>query len=258
MDEIRTKAKDMGQDELLVPTDVLMATISRAGCATLSHASTCINRHVLRLREIAGESDAARRQMIGSIMDFWQYRPQVGIHVSSILVNYGVIAPIDVVQWALSVRAGSGEGLAVHWVFEMVQSSVEKLSRKVRSDVEHRLKFDTLPEEQLARVDEVLNVEREQLRAMLSYIVGAVDEYAEGKVPKLQEKQAAGELSDEDAERIRDWARRWRAVFQRRTQVEEALVREAAVGTRLKLKQARAELKKLRAAEQEDTDVAMG
>jgi nuclear cap-binding protein subunit 1 len=49
------------------------------------------------------------------------------------------------------------------------------------------------------------------------------------------EKKASGALSEEDAQLIQEWGRRWHQTFLRKAQVEESVVGEQAVEARVKL-----------------------
>lgn len=225
---------EQGIADVLVPsTDAFMTAICRLGAKSLSHVLSCIERGKDRLLSIAADSDAARRQIVASVVGYWKDQPGVAVRIIDILLNYTIVAPMTVVQWALGDNLGAGEALAKAWVYEMVSNTVAKVTKRNRQIAVARLQKG-LPQEQVEMVEATLTKERESTRELFKYIEDTVSGVAEGASDTFIEKQTNGQLSAEDSQFIQQWAKRWHTVFLRKAQVEESVVGEAAVEARIK------------------------
>jgi nuclear cap-binding protein subunit 1 len=232
---IHDKALEQGITDVLVPsTDAFVTAICRLGAKSLSHVLSCIERGKERLLQIAAESPAARRQIVASVVEYWKDQPGVAVRIIDILLNYTILAPITVVEWVFGDHMGAGEALTESWVYEMVANTVAKVTKRNRQIALARLQKG-LPQEQVDMVEATLTKDRDASRELFKYIEDAVNGVAQGAADKLIEKESSGELSAESAELIRNWGKRWHTVFVRKAQVEESIVGEEAVETRIKL-----------------------
>ncbi|KAF2714840.1 hypothetical protein K504DRAFT_420996 [Pleomassaria siparia CBS 279.74] len=235
INSIHEKAVQLGIADPLVPsTDAFVTAICRLGAKSLSHVLSCIERGKERLLQIAETSPAARRQIVASVVEYWKDQPGVAVRIIDILLNYTILAPITVVQWVFGDHMGAGEALTESWVYEMVANTVNKVTKRNRQIALARLQKG-LPQEQVEMVDTTLTKDRDASRELFKYIEDAVNGVAEGACDQLIEKESNGELSAQSAELIRAWGKRWHTVFVRKAAVEESVVGEEAVETRIKL-----------------------
>lgn len=234
INSIHTQAADAGIADVLVPsTDAFVTSICYIGSKSLSHVLSCIERSKERLLAIGPQSELARRQIVASVVEYWKDQPGIAVNIVDKLLNYTILSPMCVVQWALSDHLGAGEALSESWIFEMVAGTVGKVTNRVRQIVAARLQKG-LPEEQVAMLDETLAKERDAMRALFKLIDDAVKAVAQGIADTFIEKEGSGELSAEDAALIKAWGKRWQTVFIRKAQVEEAVVGEEAVEAKVK------------------------
>jgi nuclear cap-binding protein subunit 1 len=234
INKIHEKATEQNFADVLVPsTDAFVTAICRLGAKSLSHVLSCIERGKDRLLEIANTSDAARRQIVASVVEYWRDQPGVAVRIIDILLNYTILAPMTVVQWALGEHLGAGEGLSKAWVFEMVSNTITKVTKRNRQIAQARFQKG-LPQEQVDMVESTLAKDRDAARELFKYIEDSVRGVSLGG-DVLLEKESLGEITAEDGQLIRAWARRWHTVFLRKAQVEESVVGEEAVEARLKV-----------------------
>ncbi|KAF2205572.1 hypothetical protein GQ43DRAFT_407206 [Delitschia confertaspora ATCC 74209] len=241
IEAIHTKAAELGIGDVMVPsTDAFVTSICCVGSKSLSHVLFCIERHKERLLSISQTSEAARRQIVSSVVKYWKDQPGVAVYILDKLLNYSILVPMTLAQWAFLDHLGAGEGLADSWVYEILWNTVGKVVRSLRTILTVKLKTDLQPE-QRASIDKAFPEERERMRDLFAYIQDSLKPVAEGSADRYLEKSGSGELSDEDAAIIREWGKRWLAVFTRKALVEEAVVGELAVEAKVRLIAAEAE-----------------
>lgn len=85
---------------------------------------------------IGQESAEARRQIVRSVMGYWIDQPGVGANVVDKLLNYSVLTPSSVIEWAF-FDAGHA-ALSQNHVWEMVSTTVNKVNNRVRQIVAAR------------------------------------------------------------------------------------------------------------------------
>lgn len=218
INKIQMMAKTLALDPLLCSTDAYVTSICFIGSKSLSHALSCIERCKSRLLAIGNTSEAGRRQIITSVMEYWADQPGVGVNLIDKLLNYTILTPPSVVQWALIDHAKGGDALLYSHVYEMVASTVSKVTNRVRQIVSARNALGLEPD-QKAVLDETVDKERKAMRdlgvlmeeALLSWATGSKDEGME-----------LGDGSTPDEALIRQWGQRWLKVFRRQFAVEEA------------------------------------
>ena len=223
MTSIENEAASLGVADPLIPsTDALVTSILYLGSKSLSHVLSCIERTKSLLLAIGPKSEAARRQIISSVMEYWAEKPGTGVNVVDKLLNYTILTPRSVILWALGDKLGKGELLCEAHIFEMVSVTLFKVTNRVRQIVIAR-NAPGLPVDQRNLLDETLERERGELRTLFGLVEDALLGVAEGTVDAMAESAD----QDETGERmLRAWGGRWLRVFRRKMAVEEAWVGE--------------------------------
>jgi nuclear cap-binding protein subunit 1 len=220
IDRIHTLAATMALSyPLLASTDAYVTCICYIGSKSLSHVLSCIDRCKDRLISISTSSSPAQRQIIESVMDYWHDQPGIGVSIVDKLLNYSILTPLSVVEWALG---GKANNLAESHVLELVMLTVQKVVRRVRGVVKSRDAPD-LPADQQFILDKTLTIERANMRAMFQLMEDALVGWAQGSKDQLTD----GGGSEEEDELIKQWGERWLKVFRRRVHFEEAWLAEA-------------------------------
>ena len=190
------------------------------GAKSLSHVLAGIERTKDRLLDAGAASEAARIQIIAAVMAYWGSHPGVAVSIVEKLLNYAILSPAVVVQWALSGHDGSR--LAQAHVYEMVAHTVAKVTGRARQvllltsaaggvvmNVDGGLAAGDVPEVQAMRdlfklLDDLL----------VAWASGSKDEMIE----------AADDGTDSRDRLVKRWGHRWQRVFRRRAAIEEAFV----------------------------------
>lgn len=198
------------------------------GSKSLSHVLAAIERTKDRLLDAGATSEPARAQIITAVMEFWSAHPGVAKQIIEKLLNYGIVNPVAVVQWALTGFAGKtrGEGLARSYIYEMVMNTVAKVTGRVRQVVSltasgPAVDVDMAPEE---TKDQEVKSMRELFRIMgdclIAWASGSKDEI-------LQDGSLDGAAREERDRLVKRWGERWLRVVRRRSAIEEAFLIEA-------------------------------
>ena len=221
---IQEMATAQGVTDPLIPsTDAYITTICFLGSKSLSHTLALVERCKDRLLSIGPTSEAARRQIISSVMEYWVDKPGVGVNVVDKLLNYTILTPSSVVLWALGPeRLGKGEQLVKAHVYEMVASTVAKVTNRVRQIVLAR-NARGLPSDQVTMLDETLSKEREGMSELFKLLEDALVGVADGSVDAMAESKDQDEIGEQ---MLRAWGKRWLLVFRRRMAIEEAWIME--------------------------------
>ncbi|KAL2368200.1 cap binding protein, variant 2 [Blastomyces gilchristii SLH14081] len=217
-------------DPLIPSTDAFVTSICYVGSKSLSHVLSCIERSKERLLAIGPKSPAARRQIITSVLSYWADQPGIGVNIIDKLLNYTILTPLSVVEWALVDHIDGGAALAKAHVYEMVAATMGKVTNRIRQIVAARVQAGIV-EPQLSVIDETLRRERGDVQVMFEVIEGALEgvingsnESGSGSGSGMED---VGEGVVEEKGLIREWARRWLRVFKRLRAVEEAFIAEA-------------------------------
>ena len=220
---IEESAQSLGvTDPLIASTDAYVTSICFLGSKSLSHVLSQIERCKDRLLSIGPRSEVARRQIIASVMNYWHEKPGVGVNVVDKLLNYNVLTPISVVEWALGDQLGKGEGLVSSHMFEMISSTVTKVTGRVRQIVLTKNR-PGLPTDQAFILEETLAKERIEMGKLFAAIEDALVGVAEGS---LDDMAASADQDLKGEAMLRGWGGRWLRVFRRKMAVEEAWVLE--------------------------------
>jgi nuclear cap-binding protein subunit 1 len=215
---------------VLIPsTDAYVTCICDVGSKSISHVLSSIERCKERLLAIGPRSEAARIQIVQSVVDYWQQQPGNAVNIVDKLLNYTIVSPMCVVLWALAPeRLAAGHALADSYVYEMVGHTVSKVTNRVRQIAAARLQVH-LPAEQIAMLQETLVKERAGMRQLFSVIDDATAGVAAGAVDAL-----IAMTDDAEIDQLKGWGDRWRRVFARKAAVEEAITGENAMELRIK------------------------
>ena len=223
IDAIQDLAIDQGLADPLPPsTDAYVTSICFAGSKSLSHTLSYIERCKERLLAIGPASAAARRQIVGSVMEYWSEKPGVGVNIVDKLLNYTILTPMAVIEWALVDNLERGKVLTRAHVYEMVASTTYKVTNRVRQIVTARNQSN-LPASQVALLDETLEKERAHMVELFTVIEDALRGIAEGSADAMAE---SSDQEEEGEALLRGWGRRWLRVFRRKMAVEQAWIQE--------------------------------
>lgn len=235
IERIHTQALDHGLNPLVTSTDIFVTAVCHVGSKSLSHVLACIERTKDRLLNIGAASELARAQIISAVAAYWRFHPGVAICIIEKLLNYSILAPQSVVDWAVasgstvsqSGFAGSmpGDALAAPHVFEMVFATVQKVTGRVRQVVINPSAAVTVP---VAGIDGPVDEEQlrdrevEAMKDLFKSMGDSLESWVSGSKDEMIEADNPG---DRDT-LVRQWARRWQRVFRRRATVEEAWLAE--------------------------------
>lgn len=226
---IETQAAEHGvEDPLITSTDVFVTAICFVGAKSLSHVLSCIERCKDRLLAIGPKSEAARRQIIASVMDYWNENPGIGVNIVDKLLNYTILTPGAVVEWALRDQIQAGRGLSKSWVYEMVSSTIGKVTGRVRQIVDARVR-PGLSADQISLLEETARREKGEMMKLFADIADMLSGVEGGFNDEMvvAEGDGEGDVARVDGVILRKWGERWRRVFERRAAVEEAAVNDA-------------------------------
>ncbi|KAI5300555.1 hypothetical protein KEM55_006614 [Ascosphaera atra] len=227
INSIQQQAQDHGVSDPMIPsTDAFVTAICYVGSKSLSHVLSCIERNKERLLSIGPQSAEARRQIITSVMEYWTDQPGIGVNIIDKLLNYTILTPLSVIEWALVDRLRGGYALAQPHIFEMVSSTIGKVANRIRQIVAARVQ-PALVEPQLTVIDETLRKEKAEMEDMFRLIGDAVVAIANETNDDMLERRDERENPAPEDELIREWGKRWARVFKRKIAVEQAFVAEA-------------------------------
>ena len=155
-------------------------------------------------------------------MEYWKYQAGVGVNITDKLLNYTILTPMSVIEWALVDHVERGTVLSETWLYEMIAGTVGKVTNRVRQIVA-ALRRPGLPEDQVSLLKETLEREMGDMKALFGTIDDILLSLKEGS--QDQTVEADGRSQTEDAW-IRSWAARWMRLFRRKYAVEENWVKE--------------------------------
>lgn len=212
----------------MTSTDVFTTAVLFVGSKSLSHVLAAIERTKERLLDAGATSDPARAQIITAVMEFWSAHPGVAKQIIEKLLNYGIVNPVAVVQWALAGFAGrtKGEALARSYIYEMVFNTVAKVTNRVRQVVipgaapmvgDVDMSADETKEQEIKSMQSLFRILEDSLVAWAS---GTKDEL-------MEDGSLDGPKRDERDKLVRRWGDRWLRVVRRRSAIEEAFLLEA-------------------------------
>lgn len=217
LEKIQSEATQRGLDPLVASTDAFVTAVCWVGSKSLSHVLACIDRTKGRLLDVGAASAEARAQIMSAVMSYWHAHPGIALSIVEKLLNYSILTPFSVVDWALVDNApanGSNGGLALGepYVFELVSNTVTKVTGRARQVL-------SSPDAD----EETKSKEIKAMRDLFSAINGSLVRWAEGTNDGANE----GNGSPDQAILVQRWGQRWLRVFQRLSAIEEAFVLES-------------------------------
>ena len=194
--------------------------------ATWLHVLSTIDRCKERLLAIGPQSEPARRQIISSVVGFWSDHPGTAVNIVDKLLNYTIVTPMSVIEWALVDNMNRGQALASAQIYELVSITMFKVTNRVHQLLLHRNNTAN-PFEQRQQIDEALPRERQGMRDLFTAIEDAVAGVAAGAQDEMIER--FDESGGSEQELIKAWGGRWARVWRRKAAVEEETVGENVV-----------------------------
>ncbi|KAL0943899.1 uncharacterized protein CTRU02_201786 [Colletotrichum truncatum] len=219
IERIHSLAIERGLDPLVTSTDVFVTAVCWVGSKSLSHVLACIERTKDRLLDVGAASEAAKAQIITAVMSYWAAQPGVAISIVEKLLNYSILLPLSVIEWALVGSShvngqSSGDSLAQSHVFELVFGTVAKVTGRIRQLLTEADADEESKEREIKAMRDLFKAMED---ALVSWATGSKDEM-------MEEIDGAGQR---DA-LLRRWGERWLRVFRRRAAIEEAFIVETA------------------------------
>lgn len=217
---IQTAAAEAGvQDPTIPSVDVYMTCVAFAGSKSLSHILSYIERCKERLLSNSTTGTAGQRQIINSVITYWTEKPGIAVNIVDKLLNYTILSPLAVIEWTLIDQLESGAILTKSYIYEMIASTIHKVTNRVRQIVAARNQ-PGLPLESLKILDETLDQERSSMVQLFTVIEDALQRIADGRAD--QDMEQKGEEEKEEAILLQAWGNRWLKVFRRKMAVEHA------------------------------------
>ncbi|KAJ5578863.1 hypothetical protein N7450_007730 [Penicillium hetheringtonii] len=185
---IEEQAQNQGVEDVKIPsTDAFVTSICFVGSKSLSHVLSCIERNKDRLLAIGNDSPKARLQIITSVMEYWVDQPGIAINIIDKLLNYTILSPQSVLEWALTEHIAAGTILSKPHVFEMISATIGKVTNRMRQIVAARIQTN-LYEPQLSVLDETLSRERAEMASLFKFLEDAIVSVAAGSNDELMER----------------------------------------------------------------------
>jgi nuclear cap-binding protein subunit 1 len=158
-------------------------------------------------------------------MKYWVDQPGIAVNIIDKLLNYTILTPLSVIEWALVDNLADGAILAKSYVYEMIAATMGKVTNRVRQIVVARTQ-PGLVEPQLSVLDETLTREKGDMQAMFQLIEDSLVSIAAATNGQMMER----DNDTAEDEIVREWAKRWLRVFRRKGAVEEAFIADAMIG----------------------------
>jgi nuclear cap-binding protein subunit 1 len=232
IEKIHSLAIDASLDPFVTSTDIFVTAVLHVGNKSLSHVLAAIERTKDRLLDAGAASESARAQIITAVMSYWSSHPGVAISIVEKLLNYSILTPSVVINWALISYAGATQGAALSQshIYEMVFHTVLKVTSRVRQVVHKAAAADAAQME----VDGGADAAREELAATRDLEVKAMRDLFKSIDDALvswasgtkDEQMEVGDNTGDRDRLIRRWGEKWLRVFRRKAAIEEAFVVE--------------------------------
>lgn len=242
----------------LLAIDAFVTTICYIGSKSLSHALSFIERHRERLNSFSLDAattvpednttpldpdvaaNAARIQIVHSVVDYW-FETHTGVATALVdkLLNYGVILPSSVIDFALGVSNPSAFSppatLPQSWRYEMVSATLGKVTGRVTSLVQARA-HPSIPRPAAAEAEDAFRIESAAMSTLFAMVADIVEPISTGSNDRLVEMgvgDIVGEAPDQREERFRAlgalsrmWGKKWARVFKRKEGAQAKVMSE--------------------------------
>jgi len=210
-------------DPELASTDVFVTSICWVGSKSLSHVLACIERCKERLLAISSSSASCRKQIITSVMEYWRDQTGVGVVIVDKLLNYQILTPASVIEWALIDKVERGSLLVRTWCFELVSGTMRKVAGRVKNIV-HAIRRPGLADETRVELQQALDQEMNAMKTLFTMVEDAVSSVRDGIPDETME--SSDPFRAEKEKLLKAWGSKWLRVFHRQAAVEEGWVRE--------------------------------
>lgn len=224
----RTAQEQNLRDPSSFARDIYITSICYLGAKSLSHVLSCIERCKEKLLAIGQESPEAQQQIVRSVMSYWADQPGVGANVVDKLLNYSVLTPSSVVEWAL--RNAGHAALSHNHIWEMVSTTVNKVNNRVRQIVAAcpSLGMGEAEDEEyptvLAAYDATLDSAKVEQKQIAEIVLSALREIADGDRVEGGDDEVFLSMDDKQSEEYKYWMRwwgiQWLKAFARRYAIE--------------------------------------
>jgi nuclear cap-binding protein subunit 1 len=216
IDRIHQQAIEHNLPDPLCPsTDAYVTAMCYIGSKSLSHILTYITRCKDRLIAFGSASPAARQQIIESVMTYWKDQPGIGVNIVDKLLNYTILSPQSVIEWAL---ANNSSRLSRAYVYELVAATITKVTGRFRQVVAAR-HASNLSAEQKQALQEPAEQERKSMKELFVVMEDLLVSWASGSKDQVMED---GDGTSEEEKAVRQWGERWLRTFRRKIAVEDA------------------------------------
>ena len=223
LEKVESEASAQGLDPKLTSTDVFMTAITYVGSKSLSHFLAIVERCKDRLLTIANEDKAAQKQIVSSVLSFWQDQRGTGVNIVYKLLNYSVVTPEAVIEWVLIDNIERGTVLSMSWAQELVEKTCTKVAGRVKQVVA-AIRTPGVPDEKRAELQTVLETEMGKMKSLFALVQDAVSSIRDGTEDGMME--SSDQLREEDETLIKVWGAKWAKAWSRRAAVQEAWVRD--------------------------------
>lgn len=225
LSEVASLATEHNTDPAIASAHVFMTCICHAGSKSLSHVLSYIDKCKERLSAVGSASEPARREIITAVVTYWHFQPGIAVNLINKLLNFTVLTPMSVIEWALQDKLDRGRALSQPLIYDLVAITMTKVTNRVRQIV-HARNDPSIDLHQKASVENTLVFERQNMRDFFATIEDSVRPVAEGGQDGMIE---AFDSETTEFELLKSWGERWIRAWRRRAAVEEAVVGEAAV-----------------------------
>jgi len=148
-------------------------------------------------------------------MTYWKDQPGIGVNIVDKLLNYTILSPQSVIEWALESKSSR---LSRAYVYELVAATVGKVTGRFRQVISARHALN-LTAEQKQALQEPAEAERKSMKELFVVMEDLLVPWASGTKDQTMED---GDGSSEEAAAIIQWGERWLRTFRRKIAVEEA------------------------------------
>ena len=160
-------------------------------------------------------SPLARKQIIESVMEYWKNQPGIGVNIVDKLLNYTILSPASVIEWALTQDESR---LSRAYVYEMVSATVGKVTGRVRQVMASKNAAGVIPEQKIV-LEGTVQAERKNSKELFQLMEDSLVSWANGSKDQAME---TGDGSSTQEAAVRQWGERWLRVFRRKIAVEDA------------------------------------
>lgn len=231
-----------------VTRDAYVTVICHIGAKSLSHVLSCIERTKETLLALGTEHPDARRQIVGSVLNYWKDQPGIGANVVDKLLNYSIISPLSVVEYAL--HDAGPEALSQVHAWEMVATTINKVNNRLRQILAAKdsvLGAEGVLPEQIAVFEETLRSAKEEQELILKVVTERL-----GRLRELEDDDDLdGAVDVESRAWVQWWAKGWLKAFMRKFGVQDE-----AAAARIAVEENGAEKKAVGEGEGQETAVA--